>query len=64
MRQIRHRPLPTGSDTHVKTAGIERVAFSVADTTELVETKITSGASATISSATLRMRSALSPVNR
>jgi hypothetical protein len=36
-------PLPTGSDTQVKTIGMERVAFSAAETTELVETKMTSG---------------------
>ena len=42
-RQFGTKPLPTGSDTQVKTTGMECVAFSVADTTEFVETKITSG---------------------
>ena len=58
------KPLPTGSDTHVKTIGMECVAFSVAATTEFVEARITSGASPTISSAKLRISCSLSPVNR
>ena len=57
-------PLPTGSETQVKTIGMERVAFSVAETTELVETRMTSGWSPATSSAMLRISSSLSPVNR
>ena len=41
-----------------------RVASLTAFTTGLVETKIKSGDSATISVAAARMRSVLSPVNR
>jgi hypothetical protein len=37
-------PLPTESDTHVKTIGMVRVSWLRADSTGLVETKITSGA--------------------
>ena len=45
-------------------ASVDRVDFSVAETTELVETRIASGASATISSAMPSIHSSLSPVNR
>jgi hypothetical protein len=44
--------------------GIERVSSRTAETTGFVETKITSGAMATTSAAALRIRAALSPVNR
>jgi hypothetical protein len=43
---------------------MERVAFSIAETTEFVEARITSGASPAISSAMRRIRSSLSPLNR
>ncbi len=41
MRQVRDETgrFPTGSDTHVKTIGMECVAFSVAATTEFVEAR-------------------------
>ena len=47
-------PAPTGSVTLTKTIGTVRVAFCAAAKTEPPPTKITSGASATNSSAYLR----------
>jgi len=57
MRQVGDEPACDGIGDPI---GMERVAFSVADTTEFVEARITSGARLTISSAMWRMRSSLS----
>jgi len=64
MRQVRDETASDRIGYPCETTGMERVALSVAATTEFVETRITSGASPTISSATLSISCSLSPVNR